>query len=124
MLDSLSSVTLPGVSDYDPVLEAPTIERERQKAADAVERSDRLEGEDVKWLMSSRRGRRIVWRLLDAAGVYRSTFSTNSMAMSFAEGNRNAGLRLLELVHAHCSDQFAAMQRENAPDDRSTGTDD
>ena len=35
----------------------------------------------------SKRGRRIVWRFLERAGVYRLSFNTNAMAMAFAEGN-------------------------------------
>lgn len=70
------------------------------------------EDADFKWLMSSKRGRRIVWRLLDHAGIFRSSFNTNSMAMAFAEGNKNEGLRILALVHANCPELYPVMVRE------------
>jgi hypothetical protein len=70
------------------------------------------EESDTKWLMGSRRGRRIVWRFLDRAGVFRLSFNTNSMQMAFAEGNRNGGLRLLEQVHTLCPELYPVMLRE------------
>jgi len=76
------------------------------------------EDSDVKWLMSSKRGRRFVWRLMDQAGTFRSVFNTNAMAMAFAEGNRNTGLRILAMVTSLCPEHYPAMLKENT-DDRS-----
>ena len=53
---------------------------------------------DVKWLMGSKRGRRIMHRLLKNAGVFQLSFNTDPMKMAFAEGNRNNGNRMLKLV--------------------------
>lgn len=75
------------------------------------------EESDVKWLMSSKRGRRVVWRLLDQAGVFRTTFSTNAMSMAFAEGNRNQGLRLIAMIHVLCPEQYPAMMKEQSNND-------
>lgn len=72
------------------------------------------EEDDLKWLMSSRRGRRIVWRLLDQAGVFRSSFSTVAMQMAFNEGYRNFGNRMLALINTNCSDLYNQMTKENA----------
>lgn len=71
------------------------------------------EGADIKWLMGSRRGRRIVWRLLEQAGVFKLSFNTNSMQMAFNEGNRNYGNRTLGLIHAHCPELYPVMVKEN-----------
>jgi len=62
--------------------------------------------------MSSKRGRRILWRLLDRAGVFRLSFNTNAMAMAFAEGNRNEGLRYLALIHTLCPELYPTMVKE------------
>ncbi len=67
------------------------------------------EAEDLKWLMSSKRGRRIVNRLLQNAGVFRVSFHTNALQMSFNEGNRNGGLKLLAAITEHCPDRYAEM---------------
>jgi len=67
------------------------------------------DAEDLKWLMSSKRGRRIVNRLLQNAGVFRVSFHTNALQMSFNEGNRNSGLKLLAAITEHCPDRYAEM---------------
>ena len=77
---------------------------------------------DFKWLMSSKRGRRIVWRMLDRAGVFRLSFNTNSMQMAFAEGGRNEGLRMVAMIHTLCPELYAVMAKEQN-DTRSTTPD-
>lgn len=67
---------------------------------------------DIKWLMSSRRGRRIVWRLLDQAGVFRTSFNTVAMQMAFNEGCRNYGLRMLALIETACPELYPLMNKE------------
>lgn len=88
--------------------------QERDKAE--LEAKKRLiqeaEDQDIKWLASSRRGRRIVWRLLAEAGVFRSSFNPSAMQMAFNEGNRNYGNKLLAAIIALCPEQFHVMQRE------------
>jgi hypothetical protein len=83
-------------------------EATRKKRAAALE----LERADVAWLMSGRRGRRIVWRLLESAGVFATSFRADALSMAFAEGCRNEGLRLLAQVHA--LPEYATMIAERA----------
>lgn len=105
------------MSNYDPLdLRGQERERADKELRERLERQN--EEADVKWLMSSRRGRRIVWRLLDQAGVFRSSFSTNAMSMAFAEGGRNYGLRMLGMVHELCPEQYPAMMKEQSNDER------
>lgn len=102
------------MSDYNP------LDLEGQRAAEA-DRALRLrlaeedEIADTKWLMGSKRGRRIVHRLLASAGVFHSVFNTNFGQMAFEEGKRESARRLLGLVNTHCSDQYPQMMREAAP---------
>jgi len=100
------------VSNYDPL---DIRGQERNKAErDQRERLEREnEASDVKWLMNNKRGRRMVWRLLDRAGVFRSSFATNSMTMAFSEGNRNYGLQLLGIIHAVCPELYPVMLKEH-----------
>ena len=76
------------------------------------------EAADLKWLMGSKRGRRVVWRLLDTAGVFRLSFNTNALQMAFNEGNRNYGNRTLAQLQAVCPDLYALMAKEHAHDQR------
>jgi hypothetical protein len=103
------------VSEHDPLdirgQERAQAERQlRERIARENEESD------IRWLMSSRRGRRMLWRLMDHAGVFRSVFSTNATAMAFAEGNRNYGLRILTMVTALCPEHYPAMMKEQSND--------
>lgn len=70
------------------------------------------EVEDIKWLMSSKRGRRMVHRLLTNAGVYRLSFHANALQMAFNEGNRNQGNALLALVTEHCPERYVDLLTE------------
>ncbi len=107
---------------YDPTdLDGQRVNRE----AEATRRrlTSEVEALDVKWLMGSKRGRRIVWRLLEQAGVFRLSFNTNAMQMAFNEGNRNYGNRTLDLIHRTCADLYTEMLKESNDARRSDGSD-
>lgn len=78
---------------------------------DSQKRIRDKEVEDVKLIMSSREGRRFMWRMLEMCGVYRSSFTGNSETF-FREGQRNIGLMLLADIHEHCPDGFTTMLKE------------
>ncbi len=67
---------------------------------------------DIRRLMTSKWGRRFLWRLMDQAGVFRLSYSPDAMAMAFAEGSRNSGLRILNLIHTLCPEHYNAMLKE------------
>lgn len=71
------------------------------------------EVEDLKWLMSNKRGRRIVYQLLEDAGVFRISFNTNALQMAFNEGARNSGLKILTTIVSHCPTRYAEMIEES-----------
>jgi hypothetical protein len=103
------------MSNYDPLdLKGQERQKEDRETRDRSERE--TEEGDIKWLMGSKRGRRILWRLLDTAGVFRLSFNTNAMAMSFAEGNRNYGLRVLSLIHTQTPELYSTMIKEQKDD--------
>lgn len=99
------------MSGYDPI-----DERGQQADKRELEAEKRLVREqeisDLKWLMSSRRGRRLMWRLLDLSGPFRMSFDTNAMRMAFNEGNRNLGNRLFHEVMTLCPEMYPAMMKE------------
>ena len=66
---------------------------------------------DLRTMMDSIEGRRFVWRLLDKAGVFRTSFTGNSTTF-FNEGMRNMGLMILADVHEACADQYIQMMKE------------
>ena len=96
---------------YDPT-DIRAQDRERAMSAQQRKLAEKIEAEDMRWLMGTKRGRRIVWRSLERAGVFRSSFNTNAMSMAFAEGMRNEGLRTVGLLNAACPDLYLTMVRE------------
>lgn len=100
------------MSNYDPHDLRGQERAEADKSTRA--RLDReTEEADVKWLMSSKRGRRVIWRLLEQSGVFRLSFNTNAMQMAFNEGGRNFGNKTLALIHMHCPELYPTMVKEN-----------
>ncbi|KAA5926360.1 endopeptidase [Achromobacter xylosoxidans] len=108
---------------YDPLNPSVT-ETDREAKREDAKHESRVESDDMKWLMGNRRGRRIVWRLLSRAGVYRTSFSTNAMQMAFNEGNRNEGLRLMTSLLLNCPERYAEMLQEQKKHDHRNPSDD
>lgn len=107
--------------EFDP-LDTRSQEREKEDKALRNKLESQNEEVDLKWLMGSKRGRRIIWRLLEQSGVFRLSFNTNAMSMAFAEGNRNFGNRTLSMIHTLCPELYSVMVKEqtsdrNNPDD-------
>lgn len=86
---------------------------EAQKVLALAEQEQQRERSDIKWLMSTQGGRRIMWGLLGKAGVFKSSFTGNSTTF-FNEGQRNLGLMYLNLINEVCPDQYVAMAKEAA----------
>jgi hypothetical protein len=109
------------VSEYDPTdVQAQEAARESQERERKLSKDN--EESDFKWLMGQKRGRRIIWRQLDRAGVFRLSFNTNSMSMAFAEGGRNEGLKTIGLIHTLCPELYSVMVKENT-NERNTDDD-
>lgn len=74
------------------------LEREAQLEEQTAREIRKLEISDLKWLAGNVQGRRLIWRMLDRAGIYRSSFNHSGSLMAFAEGKRDMGLFLLAEV--------------------------
>jgi len=98
-----------GSNDQDePIDESEQSEARRKKA----ELFALQEAEDWKWLMADARGRRIVWGLLDKAGVFRTSFTGDASQTLFNEGQRNVGLLVTARATDHASEQYMKMLNE------------
>lgn len=84
----------------------------REEAARRAQQRARIEADDLKNIMSNKRGRRFVHGILEGAGVFRSSFHTNALTMAFNEGARNEGLKLVDEISEHCPDMWMQMQKE------------
>lgn len=67
-------------------------EREAEADEAGARERRRKELDDLRWLLGHPQGRRIATRLLEEAGVFRSSFNTSGSVMAFNEGKRHIGL--------------------------------
>lgn len=104
---------------YEP-LDNIAHEVSRDDVEERKRRDREDEANDIRWLMGGKRGRRIVWRILEQTGVFRLTFNTNAMQMAFAEGNRNYGNRVLGMVLEICPEFYLTMVKEMEVGDDAT----
>lgn len=90
-------------------------EQDQEKELRKAQLRSEQEAEDFKWLMGSKQGRRIVWRLLEVAGVFRTSFNPNALQMAMSEGKRSYGLIWLDEVMQQTPDRFVLMINESKP---------
>jgi hypothetical protein len=72
--------------------------------------------EDVRWILSTKSGRRFFWRYIGDCGVFRSSF-TGSSDTFFKEGMRIVGLNLLSDINDADPKAYALMMSENSEGD-------
>jgi len=110
------------MSGYDPT----DLRAQEDAQEDALNRAKirtQIEIADFKWVMSNKRGRRFAWRLLEKAGVFRSSFTGNSETF-FREGARNIGLQVLAMIHEHVPEAYTLMLQEQRDNERNERTSD
>lgn len=93
------------MTDFDE--EEMRIQNERKKH-DLEQR----EKDDIKFVMDSEQGRRVVWGLLEKGQVFGTCFNADPNITAFNEGQRNLALVLFQRVMTHCPDQYLKMAAE------------
>ncbi|EPO5290556.1 hypothetical protein ACUBZM_004331 [Enterobacter kobei] len=93
------------MTDFDE--EELRIQNERKKH-DLEQR----EKDDIKFVMDSEQGRRVVWGLLEKGQVFGTCFNVDPNITAFNEGQRNLALVLFQRVMTHCPDQYLKMASE------------
>jgi hypothetical protein len=86
----------------------PTQVKEAEKK-DKLERD--LQIDDMKFILSTPQGRRLVWRYLEFCGIFRSIWHP-SAEIHFNEGMRNVGLRLITDIEEANPDALVLMMKE------------
>lgn len=90
----------------------PVDEREETQAKAAVALKRKQQIEDFKWLVAHAQGRRIVSRLLEEAGVHRTSFNHSGSVMAFNEGKRHIGLYLLAEILEIAPESYVRLLKE------------
>lgn len=93
------------MTDFDE--EELRIQNERKKH-DLEQR----EKDDIKFVMDSEQGRRVVWGLLEKGQVFGTCFNVDPHITAFNEGQRNLALVLFQRIMTHCPDQYLKMAAE------------
>lgn len=81
------------------------------------ERTQRRDADDLKWLMSDKRGRRVMWRLLETTGVFRNPYAGKEGDTAFRCGVMNVGQMLFADLNVHCPERYALMVTEQSDND-------
>lgn len=89
-------------------------EQEALLAEEAKKQKLRRDNElnDLRLICETEHGRRFIWRLIEQAGVWRTTYTGEALSAAFAEGKRNTGLKVFSDVMEACPDQYLAMAKE------------
>lgn len=100
-------------SDFNPT-DLAALDEQRATAKEQSRFEAAVELDDIKWLMGSKRGRRIVWRLLAETRVYQQSFDGNANWSIFNEGKRSVGLKLMAQIHSvdGGAEAYALMRNE------------
>lgn len=73
---------------------------------------EQREKDDIKFVMDSEQGRRVVWGLLEKGQVFGTCFNVDPNITAFNEGQRNLALVLFQRVMTNCPDQYLKMAAE------------
>lgn len=86
-------------------------EKQVKERKQAVKNDQDTEADDIRWLMGTEQGRRVMRKLLERTGVFRLSYTGNSQTF-FNEGQRNIGLPYFGMVTEHCPDEYILMMKE------------
>lgn len=105
--------------EYNPLDLLSSIERDEARKREEI-RAIRVFNDDIHWLMSGPRGRRLVDHFLTVCGVWKSSY-TGDNEILVREGMRIAGLSLLHPIMQRCPDALITMFNErNQPNGSAT----
>ena len=77
-----------------------------------LKRKREKELQDLRKVMSSSEGRRVLWRILTKGAIFNSSFAQNANETFFNEGRRSVGLWLTQEVSEADLEKFFQMHRE------------
>lgn len=88
------------------------IEEAAQRDLERRQQIEDEQTEELKRLLEMREARNFVWRLLERAGVFTSSYTGDNDTF-FREGQRNIGLFVLDAVMSAAPERFTQMMKEH-----------
>lgn len=93
--------------------------RQIRKAGQKERLAKQGELNDLRAVLETRPGRRVVWRQLQRAGVFRTSFAQGIPdRTAFNEGRRDMGLALLAEIHELDPTLYVTMAKEASDDEK------
>lgn len=92
------------------------LERHEQDLRESLANRER---EDLREVLDTAAGRRVLWSILDVSGVYGLSFTGEALGSAFNEGRRQIGITLLQKIEDLAPGSYLTMQRE-ALDEKTT----
>jgi hypothetical protein len=96
---------------HDPTDLAGRAQRETELRQALSVEEEQARG-DLLWLMSGKRGRRFMHRILRDAGLDESSYSTNAMEMARQEGRKELARGFRRILDRLCPDKLVLMMQE------------
>jgi len=84
------------------------------KASEKEQHRRRLELEDLSWVLSDRRGRRVIWRLMERFGAFGAVWDSNASAMGRKAAWQECGQYIKDEVMEARSEAFLQMLQEHS----------
>ena len=97
---------------HKPIKTAEELKKIEQRVA--VARLQELN--DIREVMSTPAGRRVMWKLLEQAHVFTNKFTPKSLELYWNCGQRALGLSWYNDILESCKELFWKAQQENIPD--------
>ncbi len=94
-----------------PLVQNAADESQVKGAAIKKKLLDESEANDLRYVIQSEQGKRVLWRLLETCGIFKSSF-TGSSETFFLEGQRNVGLKLLADIMRVDPDSYLKMYKQ------------
>lgn len=84
------------MSEKEKSLVSNAADEEQIRKATTKEKSKQdLEAEDMRKLLRTPFGQRVIWKYLKMCGVFRSVWSSDSREHAFNDGKREIGLKIM-----------------------------
>ena len=77
-----------------------------------IKRQREKELQDLRKVLGSSEGRRVLWRILVKGAIFNSSFAPNANETYFNEGRRSVGLWLTQEISDADLEKFFQMHRE------------
>lgn len=101
------------MSSLDPNLTAAERKAAALREHEERARVERLQrADDLRAVMGTPEGRRFVWRLLNEAGLFSSSYTGEAISGAFTEGKRAFAVGLMKQLQAESRDAYVLMVGE------------